>query len=97
MIMAVQVGPNGRIGIEIFPAFHIAQHRPLPFHNHNRFALEPIAHLRERMPEITVIQLSEEMHSIYNWLSAICYWLFSPPTPPASRPTHERPLHRAPP
>ena len=74
MLMAVQVGPDGRIGVEIFAATHIAQHRAFAFDNHNRLAPQPVAHLRERMPDETVIKLSEPVHRflIYDLRFTIC-------------------------
>ena len=51
MIVAVQIGPDGGVGVEIFPAVHIAQHRAFACNDDNRLALQPVAHLRERMPD----------------------------------------------
>ena len=59
MTVAMQIGPNGGIRIQIFPALGIDQGRALPAGNDNRFAPQPIAHLRERMPQILLIQPRE--------------------------------------
>ena len=62
MPVAVQVGPNGGIGIEKLAAFHVAQHRARAAGDDHRFAPEPVAHLRERMPDKLLIELSECVH-----------------------------------
>ena len=33
-------------------------------HDHNRFALEPIAHLGERVPKVTMIQFGKRVHKV---------------------------------
>ena len=75
MIVAVQVGPDGRVGVEIFPAINIAEERAFAFDNHNRLARQPVAHLRERMPDVRVIQFCQRMHFqflIYDLRLTIC-------------------------
>src|SRR5580765_1349146 len=63
MVMAVKTGPNGGIGIQVFPPAHIPQHSPVTCGYHNRLALEPVPHLGEWVPEITMIQFSQRMHA----------------------------------
>jgi hypothetical protein len=41
---------------------HIPQPRPVPFDDNDGFALEPIPHLGERVPEVLMIQLSQRVH-----------------------------------
>src|SRR5262245_58934628 len=62
MIVPVKVGPNGRIGIEVFASFAVAQHGAPPLDNDNRLASQPIPHLSERVPNVAVIQLSNSFH-----------------------------------
>src|SRR5215469_16278788 len=62
MIVAVQIGPNGRIGVEIFAAFDVPEDGAFAGDDHNRLALEPVAHLREGMPDKLVVEFSERMH-----------------------------------
>src|SRR5262249_15455908 len=62
MVMAVQIGPDGGIGVEIFAVVNIAEDGPLPFQDHNRLTLEPVAHLGERMPDVAVVELGEAVH-----------------------------------
>ena len=57
--MTVEIGPDGGICIEKFPAFHIAQHRPSAAGNDDGFAAQPVAHLRKGMPDKFMIQLDE--------------------------------------
>ena len=57
MAVAVQIGPDGGIGVQVFVAFCVAQGCALSVNNNNRLPLEPVAHLRERVPEILLIQL----------------------------------------
>src|SRR4051812_48662265 len=56
MIMPVEISPNGRIGIQIFLPVSIPQNRAIARSNDNRLALQPIAHLRERMPDIFMVK-----------------------------------------
>ena len=67
MIVTVEVGPDGRVGVEILFAVDIAQHRALAFDNDDRLALEPVAHLRERMPDELVIELGEANSVTLTW------------------------------
>ena len=63
MLMAMEIRPDGRVGVEIFAAMHITQNGAFAFGNHNRLALQPVAHLRERMPDELVIKLGEFVHT----------------------------------
>ena len=66
--MAVEIRPNGRVRVEIFFAVQIAQHRAFAGRDDNRLTLQPIAHLRERMPDVSVIELGEGVHlGIADW------------------------------
>src|SRR5713101_2538535 len=77
MIVAVQVGPHRRIGIQKFAAMDIPQHCPFGCGDDDGLAFEPIAHLGERMPDELVIQLAKWMHrastvtSLHRYLSCI--------------------------
>jgi hypothetical protein len=42
---------------------HVFQERAFAAHDDERFALEPIAHLREGMPEVLLIEFSEPVQS----------------------------------
>ena len=59
MVVAVQIGPDGGIGIEIFAAMNIFDDCAFAADDDNWFGLEPIAHLREGMPDEAVIELGE--------------------------------------
>ena len=63
MLMPVQVGPDGRIGVEIFAAFRVAQHRAVAVRDDNRLARQPVLHLREGMPDVAVIKFGQLMHA----------------------------------
>src|SRR6266446_1007199 len=84
MIVAVQVGPHRRIGIEIFPATDIPQHSPFSCGDDDGLAFEPIAHLSERMPDEAMIELAKWMHrastvkSLHRHLSAARRWPLKP-------------------
>ena len=41
---------------------HIAQPSAFAFHDNDRLALEPIAHLRERMPEVMMVEFGQRVH-----------------------------------
>ena len=62
MIVAVQVGPDGRVGVEIFPAMNVAEHRSVAPGNHHRLTRHPVAHLRERVPDVLPIQFDKRVH-----------------------------------
>ncbi len=62
VVVAVQVGPDRGVGIEIFPAARVLQDRPVAARDDDRFTFQPVAHLRERMPEVMVVELGESVH-----------------------------------
>ena len=62
MIMAMEIGPDRGVRIQIAAAFHIAQDGSVSGNDYDRFALQPIAHLREGMPQEPVIQLRQPVH-----------------------------------
>ena len=64
MIVAMQIGPNGGIGVQIFAPVTSRKHRAFAFDDDNRLALQPIAHLRKRMPDELVIKLGEFVHRV---------------------------------
>ena len=66
MIVSVEVGPDRGVGIQIFPAARISQQRPLPFNDDDGFALEPIPHLGERVPEVAVVEFGKRVHGLKN-------------------------------
>ena len=48
---------------------NVSEHRAMAFGNHNRLVRQPVTHLRERMPDMLLIQFGERMHfqfSIYD-------------------------------
>jgi hypothetical protein len=55
MIVTVQIGPDGRIGVQVLPASLVAEHRSLAAGNDDGSPLEPIPHLRKGVPHITMI------------------------------------------
>ena len=63
MIVPVQVGPDGGVGIKILAAVHIVQHRAGAVRDDNRLARQPVLHLRERMPDVAVIEFGQLMHA----------------------------------
>ena len=64
MIVPVQIRPDGGIGVEIFAAVDVAEQCAFAGGDHDRFALEPVAHLRERMPDELVVEFGEAMHRL---------------------------------
>ena len=62
MIVAVQIRPDRRIRVEIFPSANVVQHRAFARDNDNRLALQPVAHLGEGMPDELVIKFGERVH-----------------------------------
>jgi hypothetical protein len=61
--MPVEVGPDGRIGIQVLAPVGITQHRPVSGHDYNGLTLEPFLHLRERMPDVAMIELGQLIHA----------------------------------
>jgi hypothetical protein len=64
MVMAVEVGPNGGVGIEIFAAANVAQNRAAPGSDDDGLAFEPVAHLGEGMPDVLMVEPGELMHRV---------------------------------
>jgi hypothetical protein len=62
MIVTVQVRPDGRIRVEIFPSVSVAQNRALARDNDQGFMVQPVAHLGERMPDELAIELADFVH-----------------------------------
>ena len=60
--MSMQVGPDGRIGVEVFFAANVAQHCALAGRDDNWLTSQPVAHLRERMPDELMVELSNFVH-----------------------------------
>src|SRR5581483_11611394 len=73
MRVAVKVGPDRGVRVEILASVHVAQHRAASGDDHDRLALEPVAHLGERMPDVLVIEAGEGVH----WRLAIGDWRFA--------------------
>src|SRR5688572_24000118 len=69
LIVPVQVGPDRRVRVQILAPPHILEHRSPALHNHDRFTLQPIAHLRERMPDVLMIELRKGMHHASAWFA----------------------------
>src|SRR5437660_235180 len=63
MIVSVQVGPNRGIGIEIFSARSIFNHRSFAARDDNRFMALPFPHLGKWVPDKLLIKLSEAFHN----------------------------------
>ena len=62
MVVPVQIGPDGGVGVEILAAMRIPQHGAVALHDEDGLALEPVPHLGEGMPEVAVVQFSEGVH-----------------------------------
>jgi hypothetical protein len=57
--VSMQVCPDGRISVKVFSPLGVFHHRAAPPHNHPRLFPQPVAHLREGVPYILLIQLPE--------------------------------------
>lgn len=62
MVVAVEIRPDGRVCVEVGAAVDIAQHRAFAFDKDDGLGLEPVTHLRERMPDVTMIEFSQAVH-----------------------------------
>ena len=62
VLMAVEIGPDAGVRVEIFAAVCIAEHGALAGRDEDRLALEPVAHLREGMPDVGVVEFRERVH-----------------------------------
>ena len=62
MLMPVKIRPDGGVGVEILFVVNIAKHRAFAGLDDDGFALQPVAHLRERMPDVGVIEVGERVH-----------------------------------
>ena len=63
LLVAVQVRPNRRIGVQIFAPARIPKSGAFAARNHDWLIAEPIFHLRERMPDVLVVQLCDLLHA----------------------------------
>jgi hypothetical protein len=61
MAMAMDVGPDGRVGIEVPSAVTVFQPCSLAGDQHQWLVLgrNPISHRRERMPDVGLVELDE--------------------------------------
>jgi hypothetical protein len=64
MIVPVDVGPDRRVAIQVACAETIFQPRSAPGHQHEWLVIgcNPVAHLRERMPDMRFVELNEGFH-----------------------------------
>src|SRR5262252_6409118 len=62
MVMAVEIRPDRGVRIEVLPAIYVAQHCSMTFNNEDRLPLQPILHLRKRMPDISPVEFSQTVH-----------------------------------
>ncbi len=63
MIVPVEIRPDGCVGIEIFLAVNITKHSALSGDDDDWLLVLPVAHLRERMPDVRVIELGKTVHA----------------------------------
>ena len=52
VLMAVKVGPDGGVGVEVLLAVCVAKYRAFAGRDDDWLALQPVAHLGERMPDV---------------------------------------------
>ena len=62
--MPVNVGPDGRIGIEVLASFHIHQNGTFSRSDNYWLARQPVLHLSKGVPEELMIQLCDRVHRI---------------------------------
>ena len=55
MPVTVEIDPDGRRAVEIFPSFRIDQTAAIALLDDHRNVLFPLLHLRERMPEVGMV------------------------------------------
>src|SRR6267143_2079771 len=72
MIVTVQVRPDRGIRVQVFAAVNIFEHRAIAASDHDRLALQPIAHLGEGMPHVLVIKVREPMHAKIPGYPRVC-------------------------
>lgn len=64
MTVAMDVRPDRRVAIEVASAETIFQPRSAPGNQHERLVIggNPVAHLRERMPDMRFVELDQGVH-----------------------------------
>src|SRR5690349_9306680 len=62
MVMAVEIGPNRGVGIEIFAAVDIAHNGATSLRNDDGLLLEPVTHLGKRVPDVLMVEFCQRMH-----------------------------------
>ena len=60
--MSVEVGPNGGIGVDVFPSVGVGDHGTVALKNQDGLALGPLLHLSERMPNMAQIKFRKRIH-----------------------------------
>src|SRR6516164_140366 len=66
MIMPMKISPDRGVAVQILAVMRILQFRAPAFDDNDRLLLEPVPHLGEWMPQVSVIQASQTMHN--TWL-----------------------------
>ena len=68
MIMPMDICPDGRVGIQVTLAVAIFQPRSVPGHQHQRLMgrRDPITHLRERMPDMVLVELDKRFGGVFH-------------------------------
>src|SRR5438045_5711753 len=62
MAVAVQVGPDRGIRVEILATIDIAQDGACAGCDNDRLLFKPIRHLRKRVPDVAMIELGQRIH-----------------------------------
>ncbi len=67
MVVPVQVGPDRRVSIEVLASPAVAQGRTLAGDDHQGivFRRAPVAHLRERMPGMRLVQVDPTLGLVH--------------------------------
>src|SRR5262249_50836903 len=68
MVVSMDVGPNRRIAIEVTLTETIFQPRTMTGHQHEGLVvrLNPVAHLRKRMPNVRFVELDEVLGIVWH-------------------------------
>ena len=62
MIVAVKIGPDGGVGVEILAAMDVLQHGSPALRDNDWLYLQPVLHLGEGMPDKLMVEFREAMH-----------------------------------
>src|SRR5580692_4663676 len=75
VIVPMDIGPNGRVAIEITSAEAVLYPWTMTGDQYERLVIErnPVAHLRKRMPHVCFVELDEVFGVVWHFCAGDCF------------------------